>query len=247
MSFLCRLLCMIRTQEQKRSYNVVLRPLTGKMRVALRHTSPTRPSLRLLVRENFIMDFDGALQQVGEFGRYQRKLFFLIAISAFPCSFQMLVLVFTAATPKWICPEDLNVNIKHCKSLEGCCDLDGSVCQGASFITNFTSIATEWSLLCGQTYKNELAQSIFMAGTLIGAPLIGGLADKHGRRKLWLVGYFAAGGFAVLSGFSPSYYVFVALRFVVGIFAGGAGLIIYVLATESIGPSYRGKSFWRGY
>lgn len=213
------------------------------MMVARRHTSTRRRFTSTVLH----MDFDGALQHVGEFGRYQRKRFFLIAISAFPCSFQMLVLVFTAATPKWICLDDLNANLKHCKSLESCCDLDGSTCQGASFITNFTSIATEWSLLCGQTYKNELAQSIFMAGTLIGAPLIGGLADKHGRRKLWLVGYFLAGGFAVLSGFSPSYYVFVALRFLVGIFAGGAGLIIYVLATESIGPAYRGKSFWRGY
>ena len=80
-----------------------------------------------------------------------------------------------------------------------------------------------------------------MAGTLIGAPLIGGLADKHGRRRLWLFSYFLAGGLAFVSGFSPSYHVFVALRFLVGVFAGGAGLIIFVLSTESIGPSYRGN------
>lgn len=80
-----------------------------------------------------------------------------------------------------------------------------------------------------------------MAGTLIGAPLIGGLADKHGRRKFWLFSYFLSGGLGFLSGFSPSYNVFLALRFFVGMFAGGAGLIVFVLSTESIGPSYRGK------
>ena len=186
------------------------------------------------------MDFDSALKFVGEFGRYQRKRFVLICLSALPMFFQMLVLVFTAATPKWICPQGDKRELKHCKSLENCCKSDGSICNGAQFTTNFTSIATEWNLLCGQTYKNELAQSIYMAGTLIGAPLIGGLADKHGRKLLWVISYFVAGGLAFLSGLSPSYHVFVALKFLVGIFAGGGGLIIFVLATESIGPSYRG-------
>ena len=206
-------------------------------------TPPSSLCACQLISENFNMDVDGALKQVGEFGRHQRKLFILISISALSCYFQMLVLVFTAATPKWICPAENKANLKHCKSLESCCDLDGFICDGASFSTNFTSIATEWNLLCGQTYKNELAQSIFMAGTLIGAPLIGGLADKHGRKKLWLFSYFLAGGLAFLSGFSPSYHVFVSLRFLVGMFAGGGGLIVFVLCTESIGPSYRGKYF----
>ena len=186
------------------------------------------------------MDFDSALKAVGEFGRYQRKRFILISLSAMPMFFQMLLLVFAAATPKWLCPEGGKRNLKHCESLERCCALDGSICNGARFTTNFTSIATEWNLLCGQTYKNELTQSIFMAGTLVGAPLIGGLADKHGRKPLWVISYFVNGGLAFLSGLSPSYHIFVALRFLVGIFAGGGGLIIFVLATESIGPSYRG-------
>ena len=186
------------------------------------------------------MDFDSALKAVGEFGRYQRKRFILISLSALPMFFQMLLLVFAAATPKWTCPEGGKRGLKHCKSLESCCVSDGSICNGAQFTTNFTSIATEWNLLCGQAYKNELTQSIFMAGTLIGAPLIGGLADKHGRKPLWVISYFLNGGLAILSGLSPSYRMFVALRFLVGIFAGGGGLIIFVLATESIGPSYRG-------
>ena len=186
------------------------------------------------------MDFDSALKAVGEFGRYQRKRFILISLSAMPMFFQMLLLVFAAATPKWLCPEGGKRKLKHCESLESCCALDGSICNGARFTTNFTSIATEWNLLCGQTYKNELTQSIFMAGTLVGAPLIGGLADKHGRKPLWVISYFVNGGLAFLSGLSPSYHIFVALRFLVGIFAGGGGLIIFVLATESIGPSYRG-------
>ena len=188
------------------------------------------------------MDFDGALGQIGEFGWYQRKIFVLISLAAVPCYYQMLLLVFVAATPKWTCPEESKANLIPCKSMttDNCCTPRGVICDGASFTTNFTSIATEWNLVCGEAYKNELAQSIFMAGTLIGAPLMGALADKHGRRKIWVVSYFLSGGLAFLSGLSPSYGVFVALRFVVGMFAGGAGLINFVLCTESIGPSYRG-------
>lgn len=210
----------------------------------LRMFVQTRPSCPLSAPANeqkIIMDVDSILKQIGEFGYHQRKLFILISLSALPCYYQMLLLVFAAATPKWTCPEGNKATLKHCKSLESCCASDGTICHGASFTTNFTSIATEWNLLCGKTYKNELTQSIFMAGTLIGAPFIGGLADKHGRRKLWLFSYFLACGLAFLSGFSPTYNVFVALRFLVGMFAGGAGLIIFVLSTESIGPSYRGK------
>ncbi|XP_068751499.1 solute carrier family 22 member 15-like [Montipora capricornis] len=184
------------------------------------------------------MDFDGALGQIGEFGWYQRKIFVLISLAAVPCYYQMLLLVFVAATPKWTCPEDSKANSIPCK--DNCCTPRGVICDRASFTTNFTSIATEWNLVCGEAYKNELAQSIFMAGTLIGAPLMGSLADKHGRRKIWVISYFLSGGLAFLSGLSPSYGVFVALRFVVGMFAGGAGLINFVLCTESIGPSYRG-------
>ena len=201
---------------------------------------PTHHSIFIAVT-SLIMDFDGALRQIGEFGWHQKKIFILLSLAAIPCSYQMLVLVFVAATPKWSCQEESKASLYQCRSMENCCSLRGSVCDRALFKTKFTSIATEWNLLCGEAYKNELAQSIYMLGLLIGAPVIGGMADKHGRRKVWFVSYFFSGGFAFLSGLSPSYTVFVALRFLVGIFVGGFGLVNFVLCTESIGPSYRGK------
>ena len=194
------------------------------------------------VYTSFIMDFDWVLKDIGEFGWHQGKIFILLSLGAIPCYFQMLVLVFAAATPKWSCPEESKANLYDCKSMENCCSLRGSVCQGASFKTNFTSIATEWNLLCGDMNKNELAHSIYMLGTLIGAPVIGALADKYGRRKVWFVSFFLSGGLAFFSGLSPSYEVFVALRFLVGIFVGGGERTNFALCTESIGPSYnRGK------
>ena len=187
------------------------------------------------------MDVDSALIVVGEFGRCQRKLFLIISTAALPIFFQMLVLVFTAARPKWSCPPDDKQSFLHCTSSDTCCSHDGFICEGALFTSHFTSIAMEWDLLCGQSYKNELTQSIYMTGTMIGAPVIGTLTDKHGRKKLWMLCFILSSVLAFTSAFSPSYFIFVALRFLVGIFAGGGGLISFVLATESIGPSYRGK------
>ena len=43
------------------------------------------------------MDFDAALKEVGEFGFYQRKIFFITNILAFVVSAQMLIMVFTTA------------------------------------------------------------------------------------------------------------------------------------------------------
>ena len=44
-----------------------------------------------------------------------------------------------------------------------------------------------------------------------------------------------------MSGFVQTYEEFITLRFAMGLLSGGGGLISYVLSSESIGPSYRGK------
>ena len=176
-------------------------------------------------------DFDGILKSVGEFGFFQKKVFFFVQLASFPLFFQNLVLVFVAAQPKWSC----------LGALSSPCTQNGTICPKALFSADFTSIATEWSLVCGEAYKNELVQSLFMAGNMIGSPLIGGLADHHGRRKMWMISIVLCSFLAFVSAFAMSYNQFLIVRFFTGIFAGGGGLVTFVLSTESVGPSYRGE------
>ena len=65
------------------------------------------------------------------------------------------------------------------------------------------------------------AAGAYVAGAVIGAILFGGLADRHGRRKLFFItlGVYAVA--TVASGFAPDYSVFVAMRFLTGAGIGG--------------------------
>ena len=188
-----------------------------------------------------IMDFDSALERVGEFGRHQKRIYFIVSLISLPLAAQMLIVVFVGAIPEWKCPSPSG-DILHCNSSHpACCDKDGSICREAEYTSEFTSIATEWNLVCGNRYKIELSQSIFVAGYMFGVLIFGILSDKYGRRRPWLFAYIVGGVLGLMTGFVRTYEEYIVLRFIVGAIKGGGGLITYVLSTESIGSSYRGK------
>ena len=188
-----------------------------------------------------IVDFDSALQHIGEFGRYQKKIYLLVNLISVPFSATMLIIVFVGAVPEWKCPSP-SAPLSHCNSSHpGCCDKHGSLCNGGEYTSKFTSIATEWNLVCDSRYKTELTQSIFVAGHMFGGLIFGVLADKYGRRRPWLFAYLAGAILALVSSVVSDYEEFLVLRFAMGLLNGGGGLTTYVISTESIGPAYRGE------
>lgn len=80
----------------------------------------------------------------------------------------------------------------------------------------------------------------FMLGVFTGAVVLGGLADKVGRKKVfcWSAALQLVLGVGVA--FTPNYISFLIVRYVYGIF-GSAGSYItgFVLTMELVGPSYR--------
>jgi MFS family permease len=178
------------------------------------------------------MDFDSALTKIGGFGHYQRIQYFIVNIVAIPLYFQLLICVFMAAQPQWKC---IGQSIH-----EPLCKPDGTTCSNPVYTSNFTSIATEWGLVCDSAYKSELAQSVFMAGSLVGGLFAGFVSDKYGRKIVWNICIIGNSIFGILSGLAPSLNSFFVIRFIQGIFIQGGTLVTFVLATEMIGPSYRG-------
>ena len=97
------------------------------------------------------------------------------------------------------------------------------------------------------------AAGAYVAGAVIGAILFGGLADRHGRRKLFFItlGVYAVA--TVASGFAPDYSVFVAMRFLTGAGIGGEYAAINSAIQEFMPAHLRGRvdlavngSFWIG-
>ncbi|XP_059811407.1 solute carrier family 22 member 6-A-like [Hypanus sabinus] len=88
--------------------------------------------------------------------------------------------------------------------------------------SQFTStIVTEWDLVCDRKSLKRMVQSIYMAGLLIGACVLGRLSDKFGRRTLLQWSYLLLAVSGTCAAFSSSFPLFCFWRFLSGVSLSG--------------------------
>lgn len=83
--------------------------------------------------------------------------------------------------------------------------------------------------------------TVFFLGMLVGAALFGRLADRIGRRRVLLLTVALDAVVGLASAFSPSFAVFAACRFVVGLAVGGILPVDYALMAEFLPAKSRGR------
>jgi MFS transporter, PHS family, inorganic phosphate transporter len=101
-----------------------------------------------------------------------------------------------------------------------------------------TLIAKEWNLSSGQL---ALLNSTMLGAAFLGAMVFGRFADVAGRKRVyWLVAVIMVVA-ALGSALSPSYWVLIAFRFVLGFGVGGDYPVSAVLMSEYANRKDRGK------
>ncbi|XP_045411843.1 solute carrier family 22 member 8 isoform X2 [Lemur catta] len=200
------------------------------------------------------MTFSEILDRVGSMGPFQFLHVAILSIPIFNMANHNLLQIFTATTPDhhcrpppnasagpWVLPVGPDGNPERClrfvhlpnaslpndtqRATEPC--LDGWV-----YNSTRDTIVTEWDLVCNSNKMKEMAQSIFMAGILIGGLVLGDLSDRFGRRPILTSSYLLLAVSGSGAAFSPSLPVYIVFRFLCGFGISGITLSTVILNVE---------------
>lgn len=180
------------------------------------------------------MDIEDAFRQVGEYGALQRSVFWTMAIPQVFVAWHHVHNVFVGAQPRFFC-------IRGMERTEGCPKADQLPCEKYDFVrTDFSSVASEWNLVCSESYKSDMIQSVYMVGCLFGNIIGGYIADQYGRRHLSYVSILLMTVCSLVAIDAGSYDRYLLWRFLAGIFTGAYGLVSFTIPIELVGAKQRG-------
>jgi len=110
-----------------------------------------------------------------------------------------------------------------------------------------TFIDTEFHV---NAFQGSLIISVWLAGIMFGAFFFGYLADRFGRRRLFMLTLALYASCTVLAALSPNYYMFIVFRFLTAIGVGAEYSAVNTAISEFIPARRRGMtnagvmSFW---
>ncbi|XP_056657558.1 organic anion transporter 3 isoform X2 [Monodelphis domestica] len=223
------------------------------------------------------MTFSELLERVGSMGPFQVLHVLLLSIPILFMASHNLLQIFTAATPAHHCLPAPNTSSAlpvgphgepdRCRRFsrpppegppglwnatlangtwgptEPC--LDGWVYDRATFSS---TIVTEWDLVCDFRQMKEVAQSLYMAGVLIGGIVFGSLSDRFGRRPILTLSYLLLAVSGTCSAFSPNFLTYSSFRFLTGCSLSGIILSTMILCVEWVPTRIRAiQSMFTGY
>ncbi|OCT83983.1 solute carrier family 22 member 20 [Xenopus laevis] len=113
---------------------------------------------------------------------------------------------------------------------------DGWVYDKSDFSS---TIVTEWDLICKLRQMRQIAQSIYMAGVLVGAVVLGGVSDRFGRRAILIVANLAMAVCGTCAAFLPNFITYCTFRCLCGIAFSGIVLNSNSLILEWTPPKGR--------
>ncbi|XP_013378671.1 solute carrier family 22 member 15-like [Lingula anatina] len=209
--------------------------------------------------------FERILKDIGSFGRKQIEVFVIVNLCDLMTGWTILIPIFIGAQPHWECPAlnntvpwsewsntttvpDWDQGNKSMSRVDACTP-DNGVCQGIKYTSEFTSIVTEWNLVCALDEISDIVTTIQMAGIFFGALVISQLSDAFGRKPVWFATMTVNSIVGFCNAFAPRWEIYAAMRFFNGMCAGGLLIVSYVWPIEFVGAKWRvvngAVGFWQ--
>ncbi|XP_048734855.2 organic cation transporter protein-like isoform X2 [Ostrea edulis] len=203
------------------------------------------------------LDVDEIWRALKPWGRYQVKQMLFMWAAQIPCAFHLLAVVFIGFQPKSECadvslPDNDIRNASVSSVTYGACSVTifSNQSNSSSTITSCPngyrydehdkiSFATEWGLLCGESTKVDLSQSLMLLGQGLGGFLCTVISDKLGRKPVHIVSHISIFILCLTTSFIPSYVGFAILRFFTGVAIEGLMLSSITMYVETLPEEWR--------
>ena len=179
------------------------------------------------------MEIDSIFLEIGESGKQQLKYGAILCLLKVYTPFHILQYTFVGRTSTFYCSRGGETLTNKC--------FENKVSSCTNLTFEETTINPEWSLVCDQNWLSKATMSALMLGFLLGALLLGNLADRIGRKSNLMITLVGLLCFNLVSASTSWYSVYLMSRFMIGFFVSGNVLSIVVLTSEIVGPSFRGS------
>ncbi|XP_019762467.1 organic cation transporter protein isoform X2 [Dendroctonus ponderosae] len=185
---------------------------------------------------------------IGEFGRWQLLLTFILSLVNIPCTWHIFVPTFHARERDYVCIDPLGIcpTSDPCwvnqLSSNGSCLVDSNStlrCENWEFKGKGLTITSEFNLICDRKTLINLAEMMFLAGVAVGGLVSGIISDKYGRKRTLLASILVQCTLGTLIAFAPWYELYVVLRCMLGFFSVSVVFSGFVLAIELVGGHWR--------
>ncbi|XP_060526541.1 organic cation transporter protein-like isoform X2 [Cylas formicarius] len=210
---------------------------------------------------------DTVSDAIGEFGKWQLLLTFLLSLVNIPCTWHIFAPTFHGARMDTWCarPERFHnvapVLWKNCteQTEDGCFLLDVfskdtlsemDLCRGNTGLKSIKcdawefagpgeTIISEFHLVCDRKNLINIAEMMFLAGVAVGGLVCGIISDKYGRKKTLLASIFIQSTLGTVIALAPWFELYVLLRCCLGFISVSVVFSGFILAIELVGGHWR--------
>ncbi|XP_059474531.1 organic cation transporter protein-like isoform X2 [Neocloeon triangulifer] len=203
---------------------------------------------------------------IGEYGSWQLRLTFLLALFNIPSTWHIMAYTFQSLDRPFWCARPTPIRDFVSPSMWRNISQPGnSSCQIWSSInetfrpsdspvlsgeistctqfeydeTNGTTLVAEWNLVCDRAVLVNVAEMTFLSGVAIGGLVSGIISDKFGRKRTLLISLFTQIVTGTIISFNLWLELYLVLRFFLGFSSVAVVFSAFVLCMELVGGKWR--------